>query len=164
MEKIWYCKKCKRLYKNDPGKRCHNGDRIHWTSVEMEPGYRALGYESLEEKKKKIASEFSIESVIEQFGKIEKKEPVVKKEVKKEPEFALTPKRKPPVLTELPTIKDEPVKIIKKEQPVKVKEVKVEVPVQKETPKFSFEPIYRKPEPMELKAEMEKLGLRKRKN
>jgi hypothetical protein len=52
----------------------------------------------------------------------------------------------------------------KENETKEAKETKVEVPVQKETPKFSFEPIYRKPEPMNLKAEMEKLGLRKRKN
>ena len=81
MQKLWYCKKCKRLYKTNPGIRCHNGDRIHETTMDMLSGYEENGYQFLEDKKKALLQEYSLDKIIQEFKMMEEpKKPEPKKQ------------------------------------------------------------------------------------
>ena len=116
MQKLWYCKKCKRLYKTNPGIRCHNGDRIHETTMDMLSGYEENGYQFLEDKKKALLQEYSLDKIIQEFKMMEEpKKPEPKKPEPKKPE----PKK------EKPERKAEPER--KTEQPKPAVDVKAQL-------------------------------------
>ena len=173
MQKLWYCKKCKRLYKTNPGIRCHNGDRIHETTMDMLSGYEEKGYQFLEDKKKALLQEYSLDKIIQEFKMMEEpkkpepKKPEPKKpEAKKEEPFVLTKGKKPPVIEVLPVVplpieepkKPEP----KKEEPKKPEPKKPEP--KKEKPERKAEPERKTEQPkpaVDVKAQLEALGLKK---
>lgn len=119
MADLWYCVKCKTLYRERQERRCSCGGRVHRTSQDMEEAYQKAGYhymetssgldfsEELDQLVDKVLEEEAIkekEKMLSDFSSEMKQltDNMMKQAKRKKKKFTLIPGVEPPNLRNIP--------------------------------------------------------------